>query len=293
MLKKEKPTELEKIKSLVEGYSAVGIINMHSMPGRQLSEIREKLRGKAIIRMGKASIIRMALEQSKKKNMEGMLQYVRGEAALLLTNENPFLIYKFLKNNRSPASAKTGQIAPKDIVIVKGPTPLPPGPAISSLQKLALKTTVRGGKIAIAQDKLVAKAGETITADMISVFSLLKIEPMEIGLNMTAAWENQFVFIKDILDIDVDAVLAKLVAAAQHAVALSLATGYITKETATLAITKAFMEAKHLALHANIVSAETIGDIMANAVAEARALEGILNMEPKQNVQNNSEEVKS
>lgn len=276
MLKKDKPIEMEKIQKLVEEYPVIGIINMHNMPGRQLQEIREKLRGKAKIRMSKVSLIRMALEKSNKKNMSVLLGNVKGETALLLTKENPFLIFKFLKDNRAPVAAKIGQTAPKDIPVSKGPTPLPPGPAISSFQKLGLKTTVQGGKIAITQDKVVAKAGDIINADMVGLFSLLKIEPMEVGLDMICAWEKEFVFTKSALDIDVDAILSNVQRAVWESVSLALEIGYITKDTAPLAIARAFREAKQLATRANIISPETIGDIMAKAAREAKSVEEVL-----------------
>ena len=276
MLKKDKPAELQRVKELIEQYQVVGIVNMHSMPARQLQGIRRKLAGKGVIRMTKTTLLRRALEQSTKKNVQQLLPVAEREVALLLSNENPFKLFLFLKQNRAPATAKAGQIAAKEIVIPKGPTPLPPGPAISALQKLALKTTVQGGKIAVSQDKVVAKPGDVITVDMVSVFSLLKIEPMEIGLNLVAAWENEYVFFKDVLNIDIDAMLRQMQAACQHAVSLSIASGYLTDETAPLAIMKAFLEAKSLAITASFMTSDTVHDIMMAAVRGATALQNVI-----------------
>ena len=111
---------------------------------------------------------------------------------------------------------------------------------------------------------------------MVSVFSLLKIEQMEIGLDLIVAWEKEFIFEKSILDINTESFMLEMHKAVQQAVNLCINIGYITKETANIAITKAFIEAKAIALHTNIISADTIGDVMAKAVRESKLIDEIM-----------------
>ncbi len=271
MLKTEKPSQVQKVKDLTETYKVIGILNMHKLPAKQLQQIRESLRWKAVIKMTKKSLIKKSLEgnQALQQKLDGK----KLEPALLFSNENPFKLYKMLKESRTPASAKPGDVAIKDIMIPQGPTSLPPGPAISTLQKVGLKASVQNGKIAVMQDKIVCKAGGAVTEELASVLNLLKMEPMEIGLDLIVAYEAGVIYGKDVLDVDQSRYISDLQRAAQQAVNLSLNTGYITSFTAPMALQKAFIEAKALALESGAIEKDFIDDVLAKAIRQAKALE--------------------
>lgn len=268
--KNQKPQIVGKLKKMIEEHSAVGIVNFHNLPARSLQSMKESMRGKASITMAKKSLIIRSLNES---NLTALAEKIRGEPAFLFSNENPFKLYKIIKQSRSPAAAKTGEVAPNDVVIKKGATSLPPGPAITALQKVGLKTSVQAGKIAIMDDKVVVKKGETFTQDHVSVLNMLKMEPMEIGLDLTAVIEGDVIYGKDVLDIDMDTYMNNIYKAISQSVALSLDIGYITKETAPMAIRKAFLEAKTLATDANVMTKEFIDELLMKAVRQASALD--------------------
>lgn len=273
MLKTEKPQRVKELEVMLEEYSVVALLDMHKMPARQLQAIRDSLRSAAVIKMSKKSLLQMAIKNSKKKNIGELLNYVKGEPAIILTNENPFRLFSLIKNARSPAAAKANDIAPNDIVVQKGSTGLPPGPAISTLQKVGLKTTVQGGKIAVAQDKVVVKAGEGISDDVVGVLNLLKLEPMEIGLELVAAYEDGAFYEKQTLDIDVNGFLAEMRVCVAHAVNLSVYAGYPTRLTIELMLQRAFSEARELCAEAGVPEKDFIDLALAKAAREAHALE--------------------
>jgi len=273
MLKKDKPEEVKKLKDLIQNYKVVGILNMHKLPAKQMQKIKNNLSGVAKIRMSKKVLLSKALKETDKKGMEQLIEKIKGEPALLFTNENPFKIFKELKNNRTPVAAKAGDIAAKDITIPKGSTELPPGPAISTLQKVGLKASVQAGKITVLMDRVVCKAGAQITADMVGVFSLLKIEPMEIGIELISAWEDGMIFDKDVLDISVDDYINEIKKCVQYGVNLSVNVGYPTKFTIGLMLQKAFGEARTLCIDANVVEKDFIDEILLKAIREAKSLE--------------------
>lgn len=273
MLKKDKPKEVEKLKELINQYKVIGLLNMHKLPARQLQKIKNNISDKIKIRMSKKVLITRALKESEKPGIENLVERIKDEPALLLANENPFKMFSALKKNRTTAAARPGDMATKDIVIPKGATELPPGPAISTLQKIGLKASVKDGKITVLMGKTVCKAGETITDDMIDVFSLLKIEPMEIGLDLISAWEGGMVFDKDVLDVSVDDYIRDMKTAVHHAVNLSVNVGYPTKLTIGIMLQKAFNEARSVCVNANILEKDFIDDILLKAVREAKSLE--------------------
>lgn len=274
MLKKqEKPKYVEELTRLIDNYSVVGVINMHKLPSRALQQMRESMRSSTIIKMGRKTLIKKAVGNSKKHNIKLLEETLTGVPALLLTQENPFRLFRLLKENRTPAAAKPGDIATKDITIPKGSTNLPPGPSISTLQKVGLKTSVQGGKIAIMQDKVVCKAGEQISQELADVLSLLKIEPMEVGLDLAYVWEDGTIYGKDVLDISVEGYINELASCITCAVNLSVNTGYPTQLTVPIMLTKAFMEAKTLSIERDLIEKDFIEDVIAKAERAAKMLE--------------------
>ena len=275
LLKNQKPEAVKKLAEMINKYNSIGIVNLHKMPAKQLQKIRHALKGKAEIKISRKTLIKKAIESSNKKDISKLIELIGGnEPGIIFTNDNPFKIFKFLKENKTQATAKSGDIAPKDIIISKGPTSIPPGPAISAFQAAGLKTTVEGGKIAVAADKCVLKKGEKVTKELANIFSLLKLEPMEIGLDISGIYESGIIYRKDVLDIDEEQYKNDLMVAINAAINLSLECGYLTKETVKIAIRKAFNEAKSLAA-LGIIEKEFIDDIIAKANIEARMLEEI------------------
>lgn len=276
MLKEKKPQEVKKMKELIEKYSIVGILNMRKLPAKQLQQIRSQLGGSAIIRMSRKTLMKKAIDASKKEGIGQIGESLGTKSvipAFVVSDENPFRLFRILKENRTAAAAKPGDVAPDDIVISKGPTSLPPGPAISTLQKVGLAASVQDGKIHVMRDKVVSKKGEVITEDVASVLNLLKLEPMEIGLDLVTVLEGGTIYGKDVLNIDVDDYVKQIQDAIQKGLNLSLHTGFLTSETAPLAISKAFSEARALCMNADILDSEFIGDVLAKAVRAAKELE--------------------
>ena len=276
MLKREdKPKIVKELKSLIASHRTVGILDMAKMPARQFLKIKNTITkdGSIKIKMTRKGLIARALAESGKPSLEKLMEHVGNSPAMIFSNGDPFELFSTLKKNRATSSAKVGAVVNKDITIPKGSTGIPPGPAISTLGKVGLKTRVEGGKIAVIDDKIVLRAGQPVTDDLAAVFSLLKIEPVEIGIDLSAAWENEMLYGRDVLNVDVDQYLRDIELAVHAGINLSLNTGYLTKLTAPLAIQLAFWRAKSLCLAANILEKDVIGEILAKAVAEAKALE--------------------
>ena len=267
--KKEKVKELVK---LIDEYSVVGVINMYKMPAPQLQTMRKELSDKAKIIMTKKSLMKFALEKSKKKNVNKIEEYLRGQPALLFTNMNPFELFKFLKENKTKAPAKTGDIAPNDIMIKSGDTGLPAGPAIGNLADVGAISKVQNGKIHVTKNVTVTKEGEEIESKVASVLNMLGMEPMEIGLDMLAAYENGTVFNKKILNVDEEEIRKNVSVCISNAINLSVNSSYVTEVTVPIMIRKACMEAKSLALEAGIYTKDTVNEILSKAHSEAMSL---------------------
>lgn len=275
----EKKQVVKEFVKLIEEYPIVGAVNMMNLPASQLKRMKSQLRGKVVLLMSKRRLMKIAFENSKKENVKDMIPHLEGMPALLFTRENPFALYKTIVKNKSKAPAKGGQTAPKDIEVKAGPTPFAPGPVIGELGKLGIKAGIEGGKVAIKQDKVVATKGDVISAELASILSRLGIEPMEIGLDLVAVWENGTIFTKDVLAIDEDAYINNIKHSWIEAINLAVFSGYLTKETVELLIKKGHREARAISIVRAIPTEETIKDILALAESQGKSLKNKANWE--------------
>ncbi|MBN2101852.1 MAG: 50S ribosomal protein L10 [Candidatus Aenigmarchaeota archaeon] len=272
MTSKRNQEKYSKIKPEIGKYSVIGVLDVHKLPARQLQEMKDKLQSQAKITIVKKALVKMILKELKKDNIDKLEQYIGNYPALLLSNANVFELARVIDKAKSPANAKAGDISPKDIMVKAGPTPLPPGPAIGDLQRLKIPAGVEGDKIAVKKDTVVLKEGQEVTKAHADLFMKLGIQPMEIGLNLLAAWDNGMVFGKDVLFVPLEEYSNKITNAYRNAFNLSYNAGYLTKETTPFLIMKAHMEAMNLAINANIVTKKTVGPIFAKAHGQMNAV---------------------
>ena len=269
----------EEFKKLIAEYPIVGVVNLQDLPTQQLNQMRKQLRGKGVlIKMTKAKIIKLAIAGIKdsKKGIEQLEEHMKGMPALLFTKDNPFTLFKIIKKNKSAAAAKAGQILPSDAVVSAGPTNFAPGPIISELAAFGIKTKVEDGKLAIQEDAVVATEGTEVDDKLSSMLMRLGIEPMEIGLDLVAIYENGTIFTKSVLDIDEDKFLADMNNAARWAVNLSVEVAYPNKDNINLLISKAFTGTKGLAMEANILCSATVDSVLSKAQAQMLSVKSTL-----------------
>ena len=271
MVSKKKIETVKSLEKQFEEFSVIGMLDMHKLPARQLHYIRNKLRGKIVIRMAKKKVMAIAL---KNKGITKLDPYIQGEPALFLSNEDLFRIARVLQVTKSEAPARPGDISPRDIVIKEGPTPLPPGPVIGELQKLKIPAGVEGDKIVVKKDTTLVKEGDEITQPVADMLLKLNIQPMEIGLNLIAALEGGIVYEKSILFVPEDHYINLVKEAAARAFSLSISLNIINSETLPFLLSKANREAEALALEANIITPSTVGQLLAKATAQAKSLQG-------------------
>jgi large subunit ribosomal protein L10 len=280
MVSEKNRNSLKSLSEQLEEYPIIGIVDMHKLPARQLFQIKEQLKGKAVIKVIKKRVIKLALEGSKKPGLSQLAGKIQSQPAILFSRGNPFELANAIAKSKSKAAAKPGDIAPKDIIVQAGPTTLPPGPAIGELQKAKIQAGVEGDKIVVKKDAVVAKKGDVITPELAALLPKLGIEPMEIELNLVAVWDEGTVFGKDILFIPQEHYISQLQQAYSYSFNLAVSIGYMTKDTAPVIIGKAHREAVALALAANIITHETAGMILAKATAQANALKALVKDAP-------------
>lgn len=273
--------------NLISEYPIIGVVNMENLPAPQLQAMRARLRGKFFITMTKRRLIKLAFEQakSKTKSIEKLEQYLGGMPALIFTKENPFKLSKTLQKSKSPAPAKPGQVAPRDIIVNKGPTSFAPGPIIGELAIAGIKAGVEGGKVAIKEDTVVVRSGEKIKPKVAEILIRLGIQPMEVGLDLVAVYENELIYARDVLSIDESEYTQRLTNASRWAFNLANYISYPTKETIRLLIGKAYNDAKAIGLAQNIFDKEIIEILLGRAENQMLSLKTLANIQIVEKIQ--------
>jgi large subunit ribosomal protein L10 len=270
-----KKTEIEEIKKDTAKYTLVGLVDMYGIPAAQVQQIRRNLRGKAVIRVMRNTLIEHALKEIGGK-VAGLSKYVSGHSAMIFSNDNPFRLFKQLEKTKTKMAAKPGEKAPEDIVVQKGPTSFKPGPIVGELQQAGIPAAIEGGKVKIRETKTIVKKGVVISAKVADVMIKLDIKPMDVGLALQAAYYDGDVYEPSVLAIDETAILAQVRLAAAQAFNLSVNAAIPTKDTIALIVTKAVREARGLAVEAAIYEKDVVDAIIGKAQKESIALKSIV-----------------
>ncbi len=266
-----KKDEIEDIKKLITAYSSTGIVGVHGIPSNQLQVMRKNLRGLANIKMCRNSLVYRALDESS-DNIKQINKYVEDQTALLFTNENPFKLYKILEKGKTAAPIKSGGIAPKDIVVQKGPTSFPPGPIVGELQGVGIPAGIEGGKVVIRETKTVAKKGDVVNSKLASILARLEIHPVELGFDLRVVYEKGMIYESKLLSVDETKIRSDLTFAVQRAFNLSINSAYPAKATINTLLSKAASQSRNLAINAELIVPDIIDVLLAKANAQMLAL---------------------
>ncbi len=259
---------VDKIAELINKYPVVGVVNINNIPAPQMQKMRANLKDKSVFIVGKNRLIKLAIEKANKENIKDLANYIDGQTGIIFTDMNAFKLVKILDASKTKAPAKGGEIAPDDIVVHEGETPFRPGPIISDLQRAGLPAAIQKGKIIIRKDTVVVKKGEVIPKDVAQVLTKLEIYPLTVGLDLRAAYEDNMVFPKDVLEVDTDKVYGDVLNAIQYGINLSVNAQYPTSITTPIIISDAYRKALNLAVNAGVINKDTVKIILSKAYSE-------------------------
>lgn len=267
--KQEKQNVVAGVQKEAKAYPIVGVASIASLPARSFNSIKKKTRGQVEVVFARHTLLKRALEAARPEAKE-LSGYLANGGVLVFSKLPAFKLYKLFKQNQSKALAKPGQIAPADIMIPAGETNLAPGPVLTELKLAKIDARIQGTKVVITKDTVVAKKGEPISEQAAKILAKLGIEPVEIGIEVQAVWDNGLLYKKDVLNVDENAFLESLKSAHAQAVNLAVFAGIMNGTTAQIIIAKAARQAN--ALQKLVVSKST-PSAAAQPSAEAPAAE--------------------
>jgi large subunit ribosomal protein L10 len=277
LVPKAKLEEINRLSSLLEQYEYICLIRTENIGSKQLQRIKKALRGEAVILMAKNSVMIRAIQKiTTKDGITDLIPYIQGSCAFAFSKTNPFELNSMLQENKAKAPAKAGSVSPIDITISAGNTGFPPGPLISDLGQAGLKTRVQDGSIWITEDHIMVKTGETVSRAQALVLSRLGIEPYEIYLKITAAYDSGTILPALVFELSSSDIIAQFQEAAQAGKALALAIDYISPETLPQMLQKAYTEARSVVFATGFITDEMMPDVLARAEQQASTLASML-----------------
>ncbi|KAI8350083.1 ribosomal protein L10-domain-containing protein [Mortierella sp. GBAus27b] len=225
----KKEEYFQKLKSYLEDFKSIFIVNVDNVGSNQMHQIRKALRGEAKILMGKNTMVRRALRilQTENPDYEKLMPSVRGNIGFVFTNSDLKSTRDKILANRVKAPAKAGALAPIDVFVPAGNTGMEPGKT-SFFQALGVPTKIARGTIEIINDVHLIKEGARVGASEAALLNMLNISPFTYGLTVVQVYDNGTVFLPSVLDIDEESLLAHFATGIRNIAAISLQIGYPT-----------------------------------------------------------------
>lgn len=273
-----KTKAIEEILHLIEPSRTVMLVNVHKVKASTINEARSKLRGKAIFKHVKTTLLQKAVERTSSQALRKFLKRhaTKGSLMLILSNEEPCELQQELRKYSIRLPLSAGDVVDREIVVQAGNTGLPAGPVISSLNEVGLPTRIETGSIWITRDTVVAKPGDTVTPRLASVLSKLNIRPVEAFIRSYAAICDDIIFTEEILSKRPEDFINEFSKEFENSFKLSIAALFPTPENLGLMLREAFSKGVRLGLEAKYYDKNIVKMLLQIAKASASQLEALL-----------------
>ena len=225
----EKEQYFNRLQDLIETYPSIFIVNIDNVSSNQMHQIRQALRGKGQVLMGKNTMVRRALKIFIQNNpqFEKLLTHVKGNIGFVFTSGDLKDIRDIIVSNKVRAPARAGLYSPVDVYIPAGNTGMEPGKT-SFFQALGVPTKIARGTIEIVSDIRVVEANTRVGASEATLLNMLNISPFTFGMTCTMVYDNGQIFSPTVLDVSEETLVGNLLSAGQQIAAISLAVNYPT-----------------------------------------------------------------
>lgn len=261
-----------KLKELLNKYPSIFLVNVDNVGSNQMHQIRQALRGKGVVLMGKNTMVRRALRSilAEFPQFERLLPHIKGNIGFVFTSQDLKEVRDLIVANKVAAPARAGAFAPKDVVVPASNTGMEPGKT-SFFQALGIPTKIARGTIEIVSDVKVVTAGTRVGPSEATLLNMLNISPFTYGMTVVQIYDQGNSFSPDVLDVDESELIDRFMSGIKTIAALSLAINYPTLVSVTHSLVNAYKNLLAIALATEITfeGAEKAKEYLANPEAFA------------------------
>jgi len=269
-----KTAYFEKLRTHLDKYSKIIVVGADNVGSNQMQRIRQSLRGKAEVLMGKNTMVRKVLREYSESNpkVDALAPLVKNNVGFVFTNGDLGAIEQTLLSHRVGAPAKAGIIAPNDVYVPKGPTGMEPTQT-SFLQALNIASKINKGQVEIVSDVFLIKAGDKVGSSEATLLQKLNIKPFSYGLTLLNIYDNGSVYEPSVLKLTNADIIEKFKAGVANVASLSLSLGYPTLASLPHALSNAYKNVLSISVGTEYTfpAAQKIKDYLANPSAFAAA----------------------
>lgn len=222
-----KQTYFTKLNKLIEEYNRILIVGADNVGSHHMQTIRKTLRGKAVLLMGKNTMVRKAIRGVAESNpkLQTLLPYVKFNVGLLFCKDDLPGVKKIVAELRVAAPAKVGAICPNDVIVPAGPTGMEPTQT-SFLQALNIPSKIVKGQVDILNDVKILQKGQKVGQSESSLLQKLNIKPFSYGLSILTVYDEGSIVDVSFLDMTDADLVAKFTSGVSRVAALSLGLNY-------------------------------------------------------------------
>jgi len=229
-LSQRKKDYYAKMSKLLSQYSKVLVVTVDNVGSSHMQSIRKSVRGKAIMLMGKNTLMRKAMrEYATKINpaIEPLIPLIYGNVGMVFVKDDLQEVKNLLVNNTVGAYAKVGSFSPTEVIVPKGDTGMDPSKT-SFFQALSIQTKINKGKIEILNDVALLHKGDKVGASQATLLQMLNIKPFLYGCKVQTVYDDGQVIPPGLFDMNDHDILDKISRGVQRIAAISLQIGHPT-----------------------------------------------------------------
>lgn len=236
-----KASYFSKVRRLLGEYEKIFICDADNVTSKQFQDIRQGMRGRGEVLMGKNTMMKRAIRDmiNDKPELEKLVPLIKKNIGFVMTNGDLKEIRDLVKTFKVPAAARSGAIAPVSVTVPPQNTGLGPEKT-SFFQALAIPTKIARGAIEITSPVKLLDVGDKVSESAAMLLNMLKISPFTYGLDVLTIYDAGAVFDPEILDITEDDIRARFLGGVQNVAAVSLAIGYPTVASVPHSIANGF-----------------------------------------------------
>jgi len=220
-----------RIFQILDEYQCGFIVHADNVTSKQFMDIRRGIRDNSVVLMGKNTMVRRALRVYAEKNGVEMWNQIAdllvGNVGIVFTKGALVDIKDEIFKYKVGAPAKSGTVAPIDVVCPAGSTGLDPSQT-SFFQALNIPTKINRGAVEIVNDVKVITEGEKVGASEAALLAKLNIKPFAYGLVLQHVFENGSIYDPKVLDITDDDLVEKFSLGLRNLTCVSLETNMPT-----------------------------------------------------------------
>jgi len=252
-----------KLEKYIEQYPAILIATINHVGSNQMQKVRISIRGKGAILCGKNTMIRRVMtdlvEAEKYPQLDSLLQsdLIKFNVALIFSSVDDLAeVRRIVESNQVPAAAKTGVLAPVDVILPAGPTGLDPGQT-AFFQAANIATKITKGSIELINPITLIRKDEKVPATAVALLTKMGIRPFHFGILISSVYENGFIYKASVLDLTKEDLLSKFISGVSYVACLSLGARYPTLASVVHSVARGYQKLASIA----VVTAYTFDEI--------------------------------